>query len=71
MIIFRAADFSVIQKITKTDDIILIEDYIGRTYDFDNVTNSGEVFDSIHGWIQQFFLEEDLALITVISEKYR
>jgi hypothetical protein len=55
----------------KYDDIILIEDYIGRTYDFDNVTNSGEVFDSMQGWVQQFFLEEDLAVITVISEKYR
>ena len=71
MIIFRATDFSVIQKITKFGDCIVIEDYIGRTYDFDNVTNSGEVFDSAVGWVPHFFLEDDLAIITAISEKYR
>lgn len=71
MVIFRATDFSVIQTVTKDGDSILIEDYIGRVYNFDNVTNAGEVFDSAFGWVPHFFLEEDLALLTVISEKYR
>jgi hypothetical protein len=71
MIIFRATNFSVIQKIIKTDDCILIEDYIGRIYNFDDVMNSGEVFDSLRGWVQHFFLEEDLAVIGAISEKIR
>ena len=71
MVIFRATDFSVIQKVTKDGDYIVIEDYIGRVYDFDNVTNAGEVFDSASGWVPQFFLEEDQAIITAISEKYR
>jgi hypothetical protein len=71
MIIFRATDFSVIQKVTKDCDSIVIEDYIGRLYDFDNVTNAGEVFDSAVGWVPHFFLEEDLTLISVLSEKYR
>ena len=71
MVLFRATDFSVIQKVTKAGDSIVIEDYIGRAYDFDNVTNSGEVFDSLNGWVPHFFLEEDLALISVLSEKYR
>ena len=70
MVIFRATDFSVIQKITKDGDFIVIEDYIGRIYDFDNVTNSGEVFDAAVGWVPQFFLKEDIAIITAISEKY-
>jgi hypothetical protein len=71
MIIFRATSFSVIQKVTKIEDNITIEDYNGRTYDLDDVTDSGEVFDPVRGWIKHFFLEEDLAIITFIAEKYR
>ena len=62
-ILYRATGFSVIQTVYEKDSIIYLLDYIGRIYNFDDITDNGELFDPIIGWKQWFFLEEDIQIL--------
>jgi len=62
-ILYRASNFSVIQTIYEKDNEIYLLDYIGRIYNYDNVTDDGEVFDPFEGWKQWFFLDEDIHIL--------
>ena len=62
-ILYRAINFSVIQTVYEKDGLIYLLDYIGRVYNYEDVTDDGEAFDSLEGWRQRFFLEEDIHII--------
>ena len=62
-ILYRATNFSVIQTVYEKDGLIYLLDYIGRIYNYEDVTDDGEVFDQFEGWKEWFFLEEDIHII--------
>ena len=60
---FRSNDFSVIQHIYKVNNQWIIEDYIGRLFKFDDITDDGIWFNPLKGWEQLFYLEKDINII--------
>jgi hypothetical protein len=64
--LYRATNFSVIQTVYEKEGLIYLLDYIGRTYNYEDVTDDGEVFDPLEGWKEWFFLKEDIHIIRKI-----
>ena len=60
---FQATDFSVIQAIFQVGSDWFLRDYEGILYNMDDVTSDGLVFRPQTGWIQKFFLQQDLELL--------
>ena len=69
MIIYQSINFSVIQTISKTNGQIQITDYLGNSYNMEDVTDDGEVFNIKTGWRQQFYLSEDIEIIRKYSKQ--
>lgn len=61
--IYNAKGFSVVQSIYEEGGYWFLKDYEGTIYNFEDVTNDGEVFDPVLGWIQKFYLQTDIHII--------
>lgn len=61
--IYNANGFSVVQSIYEEGGDWFLKDYEGTIYNFEDVTNDGEVFDKTLGWIQKFYLKTDIDII--------
>ena len=46
---------------------IFLKDYLGIAYNLEDVTDDGELFDPLKGWVPYFFLYEDIDTIRHIS----
>ena len=65
--IYEAEDYSVIQSIYEESSSWFIRDYEGNIYNYEDVTDDGEVFDTDLGWIMKFYLESDIEIIRQAS----
>ena len=61
--IYEADGFGVIQSIYEEDGQWFLKDYEGVIYNFEDVTDDGEVFDLCLGWIVKFYLDSDIEII--------
>jgi len=64
---YEADGFSVIQSIYEEDGQWFLKDYESAVYNFEDVTDDGEVFDLCLGWIVKFYLESDIKIIREAS----
>jgi hypothetical protein len=68
-ILYKAKDFAVIQEVFEINGSIFLKDYLGVTYNLEDVTDDGELFDPRRGWFPFFFLSEDIHTIRHFSSK--
>lgn len=68
-ILYKAKDFSVIQEVFEKNGATFLKDYLGITYNLEDVTDDGELFNPIRGWFPYFFLSEDIHTIRHFSNK--
>jgi len=66
---YNSQNFSVIQRIYNKDGEWLVKDYEGHIYKFEDITDDGELFSSLTGWTQKFYLEEDILIICYFSQQ--
>ena len=69
MELYRAKDFGVIQSIYRKGDNIFIKDYLENIFNFEDVTDDGEIFNTKTGWVMYFFSESDITIIREIAKK--
>lgn len=67
--IYEAEGFGVIQLIYEDSGSLFIKDYEGNVYNYEDVTDDGEVFDLFLGWIQKFYLDSDIEIIRALSKQ--
>ena len=67
--IYEAEGFGVIQAIYEDSGSLFIKDYEGNVYNYEDVTDDGEVFDLFRGWIMKFYLESDIQIIRALSKQ--
>jgi hypothetical protein len=65
--IYEAEDYGVIQSIYEEDGSWFIRDYEDKIYNYEDVTDDGEVFDARLGWTVKFYLEDDIEIIRCAS----
>ena len=68
--IYEADGFGVIQSIYEEDGDWFLKDYEGNVYNFEDVTDDGEVFDTTLGWFVKFYLDSDIEIIRYSSLEY-
>ena len=68
--IYEAKGFGVIQSIYEEGGDWFLKDYEGTVYNFEDVTDDGEVFDLCLGWFVKFYLESDIEIIRSASYEY-
>lgn len=67
--IYEAEGFSVIQAVYKDAGSLFIKDYEGNVYNYEDVTDDGEVFVVDLGWIMKFYLDSDIEIIRALSKQ--
>jgi hypothetical protein len=65
--IYEAEDYGVIQSIYEENGSWFIRDYEDKIYNYEDVTDDGEVFDARLGWTVKFYLECDIEIIRKAS----